>query len=232
MKLLKRLCRYRTMMAWKQSRIEFEQGLSADYHHSSAQLEESVMFMRVSGRVLHRIGWGVQVQVWSAWCYPMMQAGWVGSHRYCWRACGYPLPYDSPAWYQWMPQLMTHGTAPTFFLLQRCLEQAMEMENVANEVHEHIVQKVQQGHTDYQVRAGRGSGAHRLPSEGRKGVMGTLLHACTTYSCSGVLMHACLVSGVFCTHACLTHAPVALGCTEAQGAAGLPEAAPGGAAGC
>ena len=172
------------------------------------------------------------MQVWSAWCYPMMQAGWVGSHRYCWRACGYPLPYDSPAWYQWMPQLMTHGTAPTFFLLQRCLEQAMEMENVANEVHEHIVQKVQQGHTDYQVRAGRGSGAHRLPSEGRKGVMGTLLHACTTYSCSGVLMHACLVSGVFCTHACLTHAPVALGCTEAQGAAGLPEAAPGGAAGC
>eukprot|EP00798_Chlamydomonas_sp_ICE-L_P032525 gene32525-17238_t len=46
MKLLKRLCRHRTGMAWKQRRIAFEQALSMEYRCNMEALSEEAEYMR------------------------------------------------------------------------------------------------------------------------------------------------------------------------------------------
>lgn len=47
MKLLKRACRHRTQMAWKQARIEYEQALGAKYRGAMGSLEEEAHLLKV-----------------------------------------------------------------------------------------------------------------------------------------------------------------------------------------
>ena len=48
MKLLKRMCRLRTMMSWKQQRIQLEQELSIAYRDSMAALQQEAEALEVS----------------------------------------------------------------------------------------------------------------------------------------------------------------------------------------
>jgi hypothetical protein len=47
MKLLKRMCRLRTMMSWKQQRIQYEQELSIAYRDSMAALQQEAEALEV-----------------------------------------------------------------------------------------------------------------------------------------------------------------------------------------
>ncbi len=49
MKLLKRVCRLRNLMSWKQQRIQFEQELSVAYRDSMQGLQGEVQSMEVRG---------------------------------------------------------------------------------------------------------------------------------------------------------------------------------------
>ena len=51
MKLLKRMCRLRTMMSWKQQRIQFEQELSIAYRGSMGALQQEAEALEVG------VGW-------------------------------------------------------------------------------------------------------------------------------------------------------------------------------
>lgn len=74
MKLLKRVCRHRTMMAWKQSRIEYEQQLGQGYRNAMVKLEAEAAAMKVGVRVhwLHVHTGAIDVMAYFAglvWLY-------------------------------------------------------------------------------------------------------------------------------------------------------------------
>jgi len=62
MKLLKRMCRLRTMMSWKQQRIQLEQELSVAYRDSMAALQQEAEALEVRDR--RSVGWRPWLRHW------------------------------------------------------------------------------------------------------------------------------------------------------------------------